>query len=161
MCAMGPDGISDKYRTSPTFCFLMHNESVVQMPLVLENHTEAITNHATSFIRERSATDTPWFFFMSYFHVHTPLFTNKSNRGRSSGGEFGDNVEELDDSIGSILSALDDARVRNNTLIFLTSDNGPYQEEGWGSSGRTNLYDEKTGERIGRLRGGKLSGRAS
>ena len=33
---------------------------------------------------------------MSYFHVHTPLFTNRTNRGRSKGGEFGDNVEECD-----------------------------------------------------------------
>ena len=42
----------------------------------------------------------PWFFFMSYFRVHTPLFTQRHNRGRSAGGAFGDNVEELDDSVG-------------------------------------------------------------
>ena len=42
------------------------------------------------------------------------------------------------------------AGVRNDTLIFLTSDNGPYQEEGWGKSGRTNVYNPQSGERIGR-----------
>jgi hypothetical protein len=37
------------------------------------------------------------YFLMSWFHVHTPLFTNRTNGGRSRGGAFGDNVEELDD----------------------------------------------------------------
>ena len=102
---------------------------------------------------------------MSWFHVHTPLFTNRTNRGRSRGGQFGDNVEELDDSVGALVRAVDRHGFTNNTLIFFTSDNGPYQEEGWASSGRTNLYDATRrsgdgaggagGSRVGRLKGGK------
>ena len=50
--------------------------------------------------------DVPWYFFMAYFHVHTPLFTNRHNRGRSRGGRFGDNIEELDDSVGQLVARL-------------------------------------------------------
>jgi len=87
--------------------------------------------------------------------VHTPLFTNRTNRGRSAGGAFGDNVEELDDSVGEIIAALQRHSFENDTLIFMTSDNGPYQEEGWAFSGRTAMYDPTSGKLLGRLKGGK------
>jgi steryl-sulfatase len=89
-----------------------------------------------------------------YFHVHTPLFTMRANAGRSRGGAFGDAVEELDDSVGRIVAALAAHSFEDNTLIFWTSDNGPYQEEGWGSSGRTNLWSAD-GRLLGRMKGGK------
>ena len=44
----------------------------------VENFTAAITDHATQFIQNAPR---PWFFLMSWFHVHTPLFTNRTNRG--------------------------------------------------------------------------------
>ena len=91
---------------------------------------------------------------MSYFHVHTPLFTQRHNRGRSRGGPFGDNVEELDDSVGEILDTVRTRGFSNSTLTFFTSDNGPYQEEGWAAAGRSNVYRED-GSLLGRLRGGK------
>ena len=69
-------------------------------------------------------------------------------------GMFGDNIEEVDDSVGELLGAVERGGFKKNTLVFLTSDNGPYQEEGWANSGRTNIYN-KAGARVGRLRGGK------
>ena len=77
---------------------------------------------------------------MFYFHVHTtPLFTNCTNRSRSRSGVFGDNVEELDDSIWQIMATLEATCAANDTLVFMTLNNGPYHEEGWAQSGRTNL----------------------
>ena len=156
---MNEQGISDKFSSSREYCFLMANETVVQQPLRLENFTSTITRFAVDFITEKSAGDKPWFFFMSYFHVHTPLFTNRSNAGRGGdGGEFAANIAELDDSVGEIVTALERAGVENDTMIFITSDNGPYQEEGWDRSGRTNVYgeDQRRGsEHRGRLKGGK------
>ena len=149
MCAMDSDGVSAKYATGPAFCFMMANDTVVEQPLVIENFTHHITEHAVAFI-DRQSTTTPWFFLMSYFHVHTPLFSSRANRGRSVGGEFGDNIEEMDDSVGSLMAAVRRGGHTDNTIVFLTSDNGPYQEEGWASSGRTNLYD-KEGALVGRL----------
>ena len=86
--------------------------------------------------------------------VHTPLFTQRHNRGRSRGGAFGDNVEELDDSVGALLETVRARGFANSTLTFFTSDNGPYQEEGWAAAGRANIY-RADGSLIGRLRGGK------
>jgi arylsulfatase A-like enzyme len=165
MCAMDSDGRSMKYKSGPKFCFMTENDTVVEMPLRIENFTRTITDHTIDFFRERAnARDLrnvtqPWFFFHSWFHVHTPLFTNRTNRGRSEGGTFGDNVEELDDSVGAIMNALRMYGFANNTFIVWTSDNGPYQEEGWENSGRTNIYssvkENGKNEWIGRMKGGK------
>lgn len=38
--------------------------------------------------------------------------------------------QELDDSVGQVLSALERRGVRNNTLVYFASDNGPFREEG-------------------------------
>ena len=163
MCEMDSDtGTSVKYKSGPKYCFLLHNDTVVEMPLRIENFTQTITNHAVEFFEERAGAATmaraageavmPWYYMLSWFHVHTPLFTNRTNRGRSRGGVFGDNVEELDDSVGRIMSALEQFGFSNNTIIFWTSDNGPYQEEGWDHSGRTNIV---AGKHQGRLKGGK------
>jgi hypothetical protein len=167
---MDSDGVSDRWADSARFCFLTANDTVVQQPLRLENFTRTITDHTVAFLdgqgREARAAaeaqDThiahkPWFFFHSWFHVHTPLFVERGNSGRSKGGRFGDNVEELDDSAGRIMSALSVNGFDNNTVIFLLSDNGPYQEEGWDDSGRTNVYLGLGGrdQLTGRLKGGK------
>ena len=158
MCAMGDDGIADKYSSAQTFCFLVANTTVVEQPLRVENFTSAITDHATGFIARHTPSSQhgrqPWLFLMAYFHVHTPLFTSRANRGRSRGGMFGDNIEELDDSVGAVMAAVESGGMRNDTIVFMTSDNGPYQEEGWANAGRSNLYDA-AGSLIGRLRGGK------
>ena len=134
MCAMDSDGVSAQYATGPAFCFLMANDTVVEQPLRIENFTSTISQHAVAFI-ERQTSAQPFFFLMSYFHVHTPLFTSRTNRGRSRGGKFGDNIEEMDESVGELMAALERVHLIDNTLVFLLSDNGPYQEEGWDNSG--------------------------
>lgn len=160
MCAADSDGRSHKFKSGPKFCFMTANNTVVEMPLRIQNFTRTITDFAVDFIateaalRAKANSRLPFFFFMAYFHVHTPLFTQPKNTGRSRGGRFGDNVEELDDSVGRLMTALEEGGFTNNTLIFFTSDNGPYAEEGWDNSGRTNVYD-RSRSRQGRLKGSK------
>ena len=40
-----------------------------------------------------------------------------------------DAVEEVDWITGRVLDAIDDAGVRNSTLVIWTSDNGPWTQE--------------------------------
>ena len=48
-------------------------------------------------------------------------------------------VEEMDGSVGQLMAALDRLNLTDNTLVFFTSDNGPFAEAGWNSSGRAGL----------------------
>eukprot|EP00055_Hartaetosiga_balthica_P013031 m.65220 g.65220 ORF g.65220 m.65220 type:complete len:538 (+) comp8146_c0_seq1:178-1791(+) len=118
-------------------CMVMANNTVVSQPTIYSNLTQALTDHAISFIREKASFGQPFFFLMSYVHVHTPLFTSPKFKNVSRGGQFGDNVEEFDDSVGQILAALEETGEASNTLVMLMSDNGPFKEEGWDKCGRT------------------------
>jgi len=57
-----------RYPAGQTFCFLTHNDTVVQQPLRLENFTSTITDHALGFFEARAAEPlTPWFFLCGTF----------------------------------------------------------------------------------------------
>lgn len=84
-CAMGKE--------SKTFCMLMANTTVVEQPTRMQNLTLELTDHAVRFIATAAAQKVPFFFLMSYVHVHTALFSSPAFTGISRGGEFGDNLE--------------------------------------------------------------------
>jgi steryl-sulfatase len=124
---------------NPLACVLYRGTSIVQQPVDLTDLTQRITRDAQAFIRSSTTgtSTTPFFLFLSYIKVHTALFTADAFAGVSQAGAFGDNVEELDWSVGEVLRTLEEQGATNNTLVWFTSDNGPYLEKGveGGSSG--------------------------
>jgi arylsulfatase A-like enzyme len=78
------------------------------------------------------ATGARTFLFVSYHAPHDPLHVSAERAGASSAGLYGDVVEELDHSVGRLLSTLDRLRMRTDTLVILSSDNGPWYEGGTG-----------------------------
>jgi len=112
-------------------CVLYRDDVLVEQPVQLENLTVRFTDEATSFIHSQSPNDPPFFLFMSYVKVHTALFTSPAFKGKSEHhGEYGDNVMEMDWSVGQIINALQTKDLLHDTLIFFTSDNGPFLERG-------------------------------
>jgi len=110
-------------------CLLMRNFEVVEQPFMLENMTVRLTNEAVGFINTKHRSSSPFLLFMSYLKVHTPLFTTKKFKGHSGHSKYGDNVEEMDWSVGRIVKTLDELGIRNNTFVYFTSDHGPDLEE--------------------------------
>lgn len=91
--------------------------------------TDLFTDEALAFIRCHS--DQPWFLYLAYNAVHTPLeilekygdrvpasVTDPDRRGYLS------LLIGLDENIGRITSHLREAGLSQNTLIFFLSDNG-------------------------------------
>jgi hypothetical protein len=58
--------------------------------------------------------------------VHIPLGVSEKFRGHSAQGLFGDVVEEVDWSVGQVLTTLDRLGLAEDTLVLFTSDNGPW-----------------------------------
>src|SRR5204863_12040 len=54
----------------------------------------------------------------------------KEFAGKSERGVYGDVVEELDWSVGEVLKALQEEKLDGKTLVFFTSDNGPWLQFG-------------------------------
>jgi len=86
--------------------------------------TADLTNKAVDFIKQKHKK--PFFLYLAHPMPHAPLAPSAKFKGKSSMGTFGDVIMELDWSIGEILKALDDKGLAENTLLIITSDNGPW-----------------------------------
>jgi arylsulfatase len=100
-----------------------------------EKLTTLFTEKAVSFIRENSKR--PFFLYLAHPMPHVPLAVSDKFKGKSELGLFGDVIMELDWSLGEILKILDEEKMASNTLLIVTSDNGPWLSFGHnaGSSG--------------------------
>src|SRR5205085_9562306 len=70
--------------------------------------------------------DKPFFLYLAHNFPHVPLFASEEFKGKSRRGLYGDVVEELDANVGRLLEFLRSERLTDNTLVFFTSDNGPW-----------------------------------
>jgi len=88
--------------------------------------TGMYTKEALAFIE--SSKDRPFFLYFANTFPHQPLYASENFSGKSRAGKYGDAVEEIDWSVGEIIKTLRKQGIEQNTLIFFTSDNGPWYE---------------------------------
>jgi arylsulfatase A-like enzyme len=114
---------------------LIRNEDVIERPADQHTLTKRYTEEAIGFIRRSKSK--PFLLYLPYTMVHVPLFASKEHAGKSLRGLYGDTLEEIDGSVGRILEALGKEKLDKNTLVFFTSDNGPWliQKLAGGSAG--------------------------
>lgn len=112
---------------------LMRNDEVLESPTDLNLLTHRYTGEAIRFV-ERNR-EQPFFLYSAHTMPHVPLGASADFRGRSPRGLYGDVIEELDWSVGEILSALRELRLDRKTLVVFTSDNGPWIESHLGDHG--------------------------
>jgi len=103
---------------------LIRNGEIVEQPAVQTTLTKRYTEEAVKFITEKK--EGPFFLYMAHSFPHVPLFASPAFKGKSRGGIFGDAVEEIDWSVGQVLETLKKEGIAENTLVFFTSDNGPW-----------------------------------
>jgi arylsulfatase A len=100
--------------------------------------TQQFTGAAVDFIEGNKAK--PFFLFLAHTAPHLPLAPGAAHKGHSAAHAYGDVVEELDASVGAVLGALKRNRLDRDTLVIVTSDNGPWFEGDTGG-----LHDRKGG----------------
>ena len=111
--------------------------------------TERLTEETISFIDSQRMQDEPFFAYLSYYNVHTPIQPykkrvgeykeklksltgqtpvikerNARSRGRQDNAELASMVAAVDESVGRILAKLDEWQLSNNTVVIFFSDNG-------------------------------------
>ncbi|XP_075119739.1 arylsulfatase D-like [Leptodactylus fuscus] len=107
-------------------CIIMRNHEIIEQPMNLERSASQLLRETQQFIDRKK--NVPFLLIVSFLHVHTPLVTTKAFTGKSKHGPYGDNVEEMDFMVGSIVNAIDNAGLRNNTMIYFASDHGGHLE---------------------------------
>ncbi len=98
------------------------------------------TEHAVDFIGRNK--DKPFFLYVPHSMPHVPLFCSEKFKGKSGAGLYGDVMMEIDWSVGEIMKALKASDVEDNTLVVLTSDNGPWISYG-NHAGKTPYREAK------------------
>ena len=83
------------------------------------------TTRAVRFVRERARDTKPFFLYLALASPHTPVLPTARFAGRTGLGPYADFVAETDAAIGEVLQALEDTGAARNTLVIVTSDNGP------------------------------------
>jgi len=111
----------------PNFALFRGND-IIEEPVDQSTLTQRYTEEAIKFIRANS--DRPFLIYLAHTMPHIPLYVSPPFAGQSNAGRYGDVVEELDASIGNLVAALKTAGVYDNTIVFFTSDNGPFFEGG-------------------------------
>jgi len=98
--------------------------------------TDDMAAQAVRFIKKRAGIkDEPFFLYFCHFAVHTPLqgkdediayFEEKDTKGWNGhvSPVYASMVKSLDESVGSILTALEETGLEDNTLVVFMSDNG-------------------------------------
>lgn len=97
--------------------------------------TTDYTNRTLQFIRKNKKS--PFFIYLAHSMAHVPLAVSDKFKGKSQQGLYGDVMMEIDWSVGEVLKTIRENGLEENTLIILTSDNGPWTNYGnhAGSSG--------------------------
>jgi arylsulfatase A-like enzyme len=117
-----------KYKTGP-FTDTWHRDG---KPLAEDGHvTDLVTADAVRFIGGKR--DKPFLLYVPYTAAHIPIDEPKRwldvNPHLSDPGERlrAADLSHLDDGVGQILAALDNAKLRDDTLVLFLSDNGAHR----------------------------------
>jgi arylsulfatase len=90
--------------------------------------TTLFTERAVRFIEKNK--DNPFFVYLAHPMPHVPLYVSDKFKGKSEQGLYGDVMMEIDWSVGEIMKILEKLGLDKNTLLVVTSDNGPWLNYG-------------------------------
>jgi arylsulfatase A-like enzyme len=121
-----PPNASSSLHQNPAWwnCNLVRDNQIIQEHTDLSTLTKRYTAEAIQFIQQNRKK--PFFLYFAHTYPHIPLFASKAFQNTSPRGLYGDVVEELDWSVGQVLDTLRKLGLADNTLVFFTSDNGPW-----------------------------------
>jgi len=97
--------------------------------------TDRLTNEAIHFIKDNKpeVSDQPFFLYLPYYTVHTPLqgkeeiiqkYSQKEGNNGQNNPVYAAMVESADQNIGRLIETLKQEGVFDNTLLIFFSDNG-------------------------------------
>ncbi|MDO6803893.1 sulfatase [Wenyingzhuangia sp. 1_MG-2023] len=114
----------------PPLPFVEGNDNVREIKTLDDQAelTTIYTEKAVAFIQRKK--DTPFLLYLPHSMPHVPIAVSSKFKGKSNQGLYGDLMMELDWSVGQITKALKENGLEENTILIVTSDNGPWLNYG-------------------------------
>jgi arylsulfatase len=109
----------------------------------METIDDDIANRAADFIKRQNA-NKPFFVWVNFTHMHLRTHTKPESLGQAGRwqGPYHDAMIDHDKNVGTVLKALDDLGIANNTFVMYSTDNGPHMNS-WPDAGMTPFRSEK------------------
>ena len=117
-----------------------------------EDMADTYLKKAVEFIAQSK--EQPFFMYFAAHDNHVPRRPHPRFQGSSSLGARGDAIVQFDWTVGKLIKALKDNKVYKDTLIILSSDNGPVLFDGYWEGSKVKNGTHKA---AGPFRGGKYS----
>ena len=122
-----------------------------------EKMADEFVDQAKKYLSKQSK-DKPFFLYFSSQDIHVPRAPHPRFQGKTKLGKRGDAMVQFDWSVGAISKALKDLDLHENTILIVSSDNGPVYDDGYedGSTVRKSTKEADQGhDGSGPYRGGK------
>lgn len=90
-----------------------------------------ITKRSVAFMERQDKAGKPFFMYVCLTQPHLPTEPNPAFKGKTGNGDWADMLAEMDSNVGQMLDAVDKLKIRDNTIVIFTSDNGPEFFKPW------------------------------
>ncbi len=108
------------------YAYYRNDKIALEAPADQTQLTRRLTDEILAFIDDNK--EQPFFVYYPSPFPHHPVHASQQFSGTSDGGTYGDCVQEIDWSVGTIRKKLAEHGLTENTLVIFTSDNGPWHE---------------------------------
>ena len=122
--------------------------------------TDMVAERAVDYVRRAAKSDAPFFMYVPFNAPHYPMHAPEKYKERFPDLPWDRQImaamiSAMDDAVGAVMDELDRQGLRDNTVVFFQSDNGPSRESRNWLDGRTE--DAYYGGSAGSLKGHKFS----
>ncbi len=110
----------------------------------METIDDDIADRSADFIKRQAKADKPFFAWVNFTHMHLRTHAKPESKGQSGRwqSEYHDVMVDHDKNVGTVLKAIDDAGIADNTFVMYSTDNGPHMNS-WPDGAMTPFRSEK------------------
>jgi len=110
----------------------------------METIDDDTADRAVDFINRQAKAAKPFFVWVNFTHMHFRTHVKPESKGQSGRwmSEYVDAMIDHDKNVGTVLKALDDAGIADNTFVMYSTDNGPHMNS-WPDGAMTPFRSEK------------------
>src|SRR6476620_4596147 len=110
----------------------------------METIDDVTADRAVDFIKRQNAAGKPAFVWVNFTHMHFRTHTKPESVGQSGRwqSQYHDAMIDHDKNVGTVLKALDDLKIADNTFVMYSTDTGPHMNS-WPDAAMTPFRNEK------------------
>lgn len=110
----------------------------------METIDDDIAKRSAEYIKRQSSEKKPFFIWVNFTHMHFRTHPKPESVGQSGEWQspYHDTMIDHDKNVGTVLKAIDDAGIADNTFVMYSTDNGPHMNT-WPDGAMTPFRNEK------------------